>query len=161
MSVKRKAPASRAKPVTPVKREKIVDGQDAGEELSDFNPVNDELEESATYLLVYKSSVTGKMVLDEGTQIVLSKYMFAAKVETMILKNEVSTMKEQKSTVVSSSPYEVICEDPDLMKHFVGLTASQFEVLFSFLNDVFPPSQLFHNFPGLSRILSLERRRLR
>ena len=159
--MKRKAPASRAKPVTPVKREKIVDGQDAGEELSDFNPVNDELEESATYLLVYKSSVTGKMVLDEGTQIVLSKYMFAAKVETMILKNEVSTMKEQKSTVVSSSPYEVICEDPDLMKHFVGLTASQFEVLFSFLNDVFPPSQLFHNFPGLSRILSLERRRLR
>jgi len=159
--VKRKAPASRAKPVTPVKREKIVDGQDAGEELSDFNPVNDELEESATYLLVYKSSVTGKMVLDEGTQIVFSKYMFAAKVETMILKNEVSTMKEQKSKFVSSSPYEVICEDPDLMKHFVGLTASQFEVFFSFLNDVFPPSQLFHNFPGLSRILSLERRRLR
>ena len=83
-SVKRKAPASRAKPVTPVKREKIVDGQDAGEELSDFNPANNELEESATYLPVYKSSVTGKMVLDEGTQIVFTKYMLSAKVETMI-----------------------------------------------------------------------------
>ena len=134
--MKRKAPASRAKPVTPVKREKIVDGQDAGEELSDFNSVNDKLEESATYLPVYKSSVTGKKVLDEGTQIVFTKYMLSAKVETIILKNEVLTMKERKSKIVSSSPDEVICEDPDLMKHFVGLTASRFEVLLSFLNDV-------------------------
>ena len=117
-------------------RKKIVDGQDAGEELSDFNPVNDELGESATYLPVYKSSVTGKMKLDEGTQIVFTKYMLSAKVKTMILKNEVSTMKEQKSKIVSSSSYEVIREDPDLMKHFVGLTASQFEVSFSFLIDV-------------------------
>ena len=131
-SVKRKAPASRAKPVTPVKREKIVDGQ----EVRYFNPVNDELEESATYLPVYKSSVTGKMVLEEGTQTVFTKYMLSAKLETMILKNEVSTMKEQKSTIVSSSSYEVIREDPDLMKHFFGLTPSQFEVLFRFLNDV-------------------------
>ena len=113
-----------------------MDGQDAGGELSDFNPVNDELEESATYLPVYKSSVTGKMVLDEGTQIVFTKYMLSAKVETMILKNEVSATKEQKSKIVSSSPYEVIREDPDLIKHFFGLTASRFEVLFSFLNDV-------------------------
>ena len=60
-SVKRKAPVSRAKQVTPVKGEKIVDGQDSGEELSDFNPVNDELEESVTYLPVYKSPVSGKM----------------------------------------------------------------------------------------------------
>ena len=86
-SVKRKAPALRAKPVTPVKREQIVDGQDAGEELSDFNPGNDELEESATYPPVYESSVTGKMVLDEGTQTVFTKYMFSAKLEPMILKN--------------------------------------------------------------------------
>ena len=54
-----------------------MDGQDAGGELSDFNPVNDELEESATYLPVYKSSATGKMVLDEGTQIVFTKYMLS------------------------------------------------------------------------------------
>ena len=119
-----------------------MDGQDSGEELSDFNPVNDELEESATYLPVYKSSVTGKMVLDEGTQTVFTKYMLSAKVETMILKDEVSTMKEQKSKIVSSLSYEVIREDPDLMKHFVGLTPSQFEVLFSFLNDVCPMEKI-------------------
>ena len=141
-SVKRKASASRAKPVTPVKREKMVDGQDSGEELSNFNPVNDELEESATYLPVYKSSVTGKMVLDEGTETVFTKYMLSAKVETMILKNEVSTMKEQKSKIVSSLSREVIREDPDLMKHFDGLTTSQFEVLFSLLNDVCPMEKI-------------------
>ena len=55
------------------KERKNSDGQDAGDELSDFNPVNDELEESATYLPVYKSSVTGKMVLHEVTQIVFTK----------------------------------------------------------------------------------------
>ena len=33
----------------------------------------------------------------------------------MILKNEVSTTKEQKSKIVSSLSYEVILEDPDLM----------------------------------------------
>ena len=82
---------------------KIVDGQDSGVELSDLNPVNDELEEIATYLPVCKSSVTGKMILDEGTQTVFTKYMLSAKVETMILKNEVSTMKEQKSKMSSFS----------------------------------------------------------
>lgn len=58
--VKQKAPASRAKPVTPVKGEKIVNGQDSREELGDFNPVNEELEKSATYWPVYESPVTGK-----------------------------------------------------------------------------------------------------
>ena len=80
-----------------------MDGQDSGEELSDLNPVNDELEEIATYLPVCKSSVTGKMILDEGTQTVFTKYMLSAKVETMILKNDFSTMKEQKSKMSSLS----------------------------------------------------------
>ena len=62
-----------------------MDGQDSGKEMSNLNPVNDELEERATYLPVYKSSVTGKMVLDEGTQTVFTKYMLSAKVKTMIL----------------------------------------------------------------------------
>ena len=66
-------------------RKKIVDGQDSGKELSNLNPVNDELEERATCLPVYNSTVTGKMILDEGTQTVFKKYMLSAKVETMIL----------------------------------------------------------------------------
>lgn len=124
--MKQKAPASRAKPVTPVKGEKIVNGQDSREELGDFNPVNEELEKSATYRPVYESPVTGKMVLDEGTETVFMKYMLSAKVETTILMNAVSAMKEQKSKIVSSSSYEVISEDPKLLRHFVGVTPSQF-----------------------------------
>ena len=80
--------------------------------------------------------------MDGGTQTVFTKYILPAKVETMTLKNEVSTMKEQKSKIVSSLSYENIREDPDLMKHFVGLTPSQFEVLFSFLNDVCPMEKI-------------------
>ena len=77
--MKIEAPASRTRPVAPAEREKIADGQDPCEELSDFNAVHDEFEESATYLPVYESPVTGKMVLDEGTQTVFTKYMLSAK----------------------------------------------------------------------------------
>ena len=49
-------------------------------------------------------------------------------------------MKE--SEIVSSLSCEVIREDPDLMKQFVGLTPSQFEVLFNFLNDVCPMEKI-------------------
>ena len=52
--------------------------------------------------------------------------------------NEVSTMKEQKSKIVSSLSYEVIRDDPKLLKRFGGLTPFQFEVLLRFLNDVCP-----------------------
>ena len=128
-SLKRKAPLSKEKPLIPAKRDKIVNEQDLCEELSDFNPLNDKLEDNATTLLVYESPVTGKMALDEGTQTVFTKYILSAKVETMILKNDASTVKDQKSKIVSSLSYVVIREDPGLMKHFVGLTPSQFEVL--------------------------------
>ena len=51
----------------------------------------------------------------------------------MILRNEVSTTKESRAhKVVSSLSYETIVQDPDLMKHFVGLTPSQFEVCIIF-----------------------------
>lgn len=66
------------------------------------------------------------MVLDEGTETVFLKYMLSAKVETTILMNEVSTMKEQTSKIVSSLSYEVISEGPKLLRHFGGVTPSQF-----------------------------------
>ena len=85
-----------------------------------------------------KALSLGKMVVDEGIQTVFEKYMLSAKVETMILKNEVSTMKDQGKKIVSSLSFEVITQSPDLMKHFVGLTYPQFKVLYNFLNDVCP-----------------------
>ena len=73
-------------------------------------------------------------MLDEGKQTVFTKYILSAKVETIILKNDASTVKDQKSKIMSSLSYVVIHEDPGLMKHSVGLTPSQFEVLYSSLN---------------------------
>ena len=81
-------------------------------------------------------------MLDEGKQTVFTKYILSAKVKTIILKNEASTVKDQKSKIMSSLSDVVIHEDPGLMKHSVGLTLSQFEVLYSSLNDVCPMERI-------------------
>lgn len=87
---------------------------------------------------VYESPVSGKKVVDQETQTVYSKYVLSAKVETMILKNEMSTSQDCKPKIVSSLSYDYISQDCDLMTHFVGLTPKQFEVLYGFLNDICP-----------------------
>ncbi|KAJ7377728.1 hypothetical protein OS493_026863 [Desmophyllum pertusum] len=85
---------------------------------------------------VYEN-LTGKLVTDQGCQTLYSKYELSAKVETMILKNEVSTtIKATK--IVSTLSYENIVRDPGLTKHFIGLTPPQFEVMHDFLDDVCP-----------------------
>lgn len=56
----------------------------------------------------------------------------------MILKNEVSTTKLQAPKLISTLSYENIVRDPGLMKHFIGLTPLQFEVLHNFRDDVCP-----------------------
>ena len=73
---------------------------------------------------------------DQGSQTIYSKYELSAKVETMILKNDVSTMQLQGPKIVSTLSYENIVQDIALMKHFTGLKPSQFEVLHDFLDDV-------------------------
>ena len=78
---------------------------------------------------------------DVGTQTEISKYLLSAKINTMLLRNEVALMKsDQKmgSRTVSSISYEMIANDSALMKHFVGLSAPQFEALHNFLNSVCP-----------------------
>ena len=54
----------------------------------------------------------------------------------MILKNEVSTSKLPPPKIVSTLSYENIVRDAVLMKNFIGLTPSQFEVLHYFLDAV-------------------------
>ena len=56
----------------------------------------------------------------------------------MILRNEVAISKPQAPKVVSNLTYENIVKDSTLMKHFVGLTSAQFEVLHNFLDSVSP-----------------------
>ena len=83
-------------------------------------------------------NLSGKLVSDQESQTVYSKYELSAKVEAMILKNEVSTSKVLPPKIVSTLCYENIVRDAVLMKHFIGLTPSQFEVLHNFLDGVCP-----------------------
>ncbi|CAH3147618.1 unnamed protein product, partial [Pocillopora meandrina] len=56
----------------------------------------------------------------------------------MILRNEFLMGPNAPLKIVSSVSYENILIDSTLMKHFVGLKSSQFEVLHSLLDDVSP-----------------------
>ena len=85
-----------------------------------------------TYTYVNPS---GKLVSDQGSQAIYSKYELSAKVETMILKNDFSTTQLQGPKIVSTLSYQNIVQDVALMKHFTGLRPSQFEVLQDFLDD--------------------------
>ena len=54
------------------------------------------------------------LVSDEGTQTEYCKYLLSAKIETMLLKNEVAKMKTQlnpSTKIVSSLSYEAISQD--------------------------------------------------
>ena len=84
-----------------------------------------------TYIYV---NLSGKLVSDQGSQTIYSKCELSAKVESMILKNDVSTMQLQGPKIVSTLSYENIMQDVALMKHFNGLKPSQFEVLQDFLD---------------------------
>ena len=95
--------------------------------------VDKQCAEIDTYIYVNPS---GKLVSDQGSKTMYSKYELSAKVETMILKNNVFTMQLQGPKIVSTLSYENIVQDIALMKHFTGLKPSQFEVLHDFLDDV-------------------------
>ena len=95
--------------------------------------VDKQCAEIDTYIYVNPS---GKLVSDKGSQTMYSKYELSAKVETMILKNNVFTMQLQGPKIVNTLSYENIVQDIALMKHFTGLKPSQFEVLHDFLDDV-------------------------
>ena len=82
--------------------------------------------------------LSGKLVLDQESQTVYSKYELSPKVETIILKTEVSTSKLAPPKIVRTLSYENIVWDAVLMKHFMGLTPLQFEVLHNFLGTVCP-----------------------
>ena len=106
---------------------------DAINELTTFD--KDQVMCDVTRKHVYEN-LSGKLVPDQECQTVYSKYELSAKVETMILKNEVSTSKLPPPKIVSTLSYENIVRDAVLMKHFIGLTPSQFEVLHNFLDAV-------------------------
>ena len=83
---------------------------------------------------------------DIATQTEYSKYLLSAKIDNMLLKSEVALLKtdQMMSTVVSSISYEAIWNNSEQMKHFVGLTAPQFEAMHKFLDSVCPLDSLVY-----------------
>ena len=71
-------------------------------------------------------NLSRKLVSDQESQTVYSKYELSTKVEIMILKNKVSTSKLLPAKIVSNLSYENIVRDAVLMKHFIGLTVRGF-----------------------------------
>ena len=59
----------------------------------------------------------------------------------MLLQNHMNISSEHVRTVRNLS-YEVVYRDPQLMKHYIGLTSSQFDILYTFLNNVCPLSSI-------------------
>ena len=94
-----------------------------------LNKLNESLtnEECNATPHVYEHS-RGKLISDQGYQTLYSKYELSAKVKR----------KPQAPTIVSTLSYENIVQDASLMKHFIGLSPPQFEILHNFLDDVCP-----------------------
>ena len=91
--------------------------------------------------LTYQCHSTGRIASDKGGQTKFCKYLLSAKVDTMIVKNEIARVKSElrlTPQVVSSLSYEVISQDFALMRHFIGLTTEQFMALYNFLYNIFP-----------------------
>ena len=134
-ALKRRAPKSRWS--SPLKKTKLnsEDKQDSGELFVHNNVAipDPESEETAEYI----SRSTGRVVLNKGSQTQYSKYVLSSKVETMIIRNEINTMKKD-SKLFSSLSLENIAKNPVNMKHFTGLSTEQFEALYKFLNNVCP-----------------------
>ena len=76
-------------------------------------------------------NLSGKVVSDQESQTVYSKYELPAKVETMILKN-VSTSKLLPSKIVSTLSYKNIVWDAVVMKPSLAshLCSSRFYIIF-------------------------------
>ena len=128
----------------PNKKTKNLSGEECAEMFPEVSPIQESLchlEPNKKSLGPYRCSSTVMLVSDEGTQTEYCKYLLFAKIETMLLKNEVAKMKTQlnpSTNIVSSLSYKAISQDYSLMKHFVGLTSEQFRVLHNFLNSICP-----------------------
>ena len=132
---KRKAPKWREEPVT--KQSKVIK-ENYGEQSDELleSSTTDAINESTTFdedqvmcdvtcKHMYEN-LSRKLVSDQESQTVYSKYDLSTKVEIMILKNKVSTSKLLPAKIVSNLSYENIVRDAVLMKHFIGLTVRGF-----------------------------------
>ena len=93
-------------------------GAKEGDALSLGMEEGDILDTEAEYL----SPSTGRIVSNQGTHTEYSKYVLSAKVETMVLRNEVATMKndsKETTKIIANMSYENIKKDSTSMKSVV------------------------------------------
>ena len=85
------------------------------------------------------NQVSGSDENNKATQTDFTRHKLSSKIETIILKNELKAMTSQDcAKIVNKLSYEVVSKHSIKMKHFVGLTTSQYEVLYDLWNDLFP-----------------------
>ena len=140
---KRRSPLARSRTLpgaVPQKRQRLISDEDSfSSEQEVMDPPSPEIE-----LEREVSQQVPAIVIVKGLK-QFSKYLLSAKIDTMLLKNEVALMRGDPKTtpkVVSSISFEAIANNSALMKHFVGLTAPQFEALYNFLNCICPLDSL-------------------
>ena len=82
----------------------------------------------------------GTLKADKEIQTVYEKEVLNAKIENMLLKNQMRTQPEQENITTeapidTSLSLKAIKKDGVKMKHFTGLTYELFLILFTFLGD--------------------------
>ena len=71
---------------------------------------------------------------DKSTQTKYDKYALCAKIENIVLKNEIKTLKSSQNKGISNPmAHEVILASPEKSKYFIGLSPAQFWALYDFL----------------------------
>ena len=140
-SRKRRNPVARSRTLpgaVPQKRQKLISDEDSfssEQEVMDPPSPEIELEREAS-----QQETSASHSHSQGTQTEFSKYLLSAKIDTMLLKNEVALMRGDPKTtpkVVSSISFEAIDETfcwPNSL--------TQFEALYNFLNCICPLDSL-------------------
>lgn len=90
------------------------------------------------------NQVSGSDENNKATQTDFTRHELSSKIETIILKNELKANTTDCVKIVNKLSYEVVSKDSIQMNHFVGLTTSQFEVLYDLLNDVCPLDSIIY-----------------
>ena len=93
---------------------------------------------------------------DKATQTDVSNYIsdgqISNRIEPILHRNQMNVSSEHVRTL-SNLSYEVVCRDPQLMKHYIRLTSSKFDILYTFLNKVCSLSSItFWDFQKNNRV---------
>jgi hypothetical protein len=113
------------------------------EPMNDTSDIQFEISKVTEYESTSTDNSVGHMLKDVGTQTMYDKFILGARIETMIMKNEMKTQLTRSSTTSSN----IICSKYGQMeissilksgkktKYFTGLDPGQFWMLYDWLGD--------------------------